>query len=217
MLKRSLRKQSDAAELPAKLRANSEPLREALVNMYTDAALLGVETGKDLVERSIGMPETKQMALNIDWGLANAAVLDWVARESEAIFSGLMLTSAKEATAAVSAWVTSGAPLRELQKTLSRGSLFGGSRGKLIAVTETTRAYSKGNMAAWKESKVVTGKEFQTARDERVCEICAPLDGKIVELEGSFQTAEGLNNVDEPPVHPGCRCAIAPITRTFEE
>jgi len=186
------------------------------MNMYTDAALLGVENGQTLVERSIGVPEAKQMALDVDWGLANAAVLDWVAREGEAIFSGLMLTSAKEATAAVSAWATSGAPLRELQKTLSRGSLFGGSRGSLIAVTEVTRAYSRGNLVAWKESGVVSGKEWQTARDERVCQICAPLDGKIVELEGSFQTAEGLDNVGDPPAHPGCRCDTAPITRRFE-
>lgn len=217
MLRRSLRNKSDVDNLPARLRENSKPLHEALLEMYTDASLLGVENGKTLVERSIGLPDIKQMALDIDWSLANAAVLEWAAVESGIIFSELMATSSKEARAALILWIESGAPLKELQKTLSRPSMFGASRGKLIAVTETTRAYSQGNMAAWRESGVVTGKEWQTARDDRVCEICAPLNGKIVELEGQFETSEGLSNVGEPPAHPGCRCDTAPITRNFEE
>jgi SPP1 gp7 family putative phage head morphogenesis protein len=88
----------------------------------------------------------------------------------------------------------------------------------MIAITEVTRAYNEGNMAAYRESGVVTGKEFQTARDEHVCGICRPLDGKITELEGTFEAPPEFNieNFQQPPVHVNCRCVLAPITRRFQ-
>ena len=45
--------------------------------------------------------------------------------------------------------------------------------------------------------------------DERLCPICSPLNGKIVPKPTSFvSTVFGIN---QPPVHPNCRCAILPL------
>jgi len=45
--------------------------------------------------------------------------------------------------------------------------------------------------------------------DERLCPICSPLNGKIVPKPTSFvSTVFGVN---QPPVHPNCRCAILPL------
>jgi len=216
MLRKSLRSDKDVPNLIQRMSETSGLLKEQLLEMYTSASTLGVEVGQTLVETAIGMPTKQEMALNINWAMANVAVLKWAARESEAIFAEILGTNAKEIAAELTLWIESGAPLAVLKKTLSDGRWFGRERGNMIAVTEVTRAFNKGNMAAYRESGVVEGKEFQTARDEKVCQICEPLDGKITELEGTFETPKGLENVDEPPVHVNCRCGIAPITRRFE-
>lgn len=45
--------------------------------------------------------------------------------------------------------------------------------------------------------------------DERLCPICSPLNGKLVPKPTSFvSTVFGIN---QPPVHPNCRCAILPL------
>lgn len=39
---------------------------------------------------------------------------------------------------------------------------------------------------------------FHTAEDERVCGICGPLDGALVDDDPAFH----------PPMHVGCRCSV---------
>ena len=77
-------------------------------------------------------------------------------------------------------------------------------RAVLIARTETATAYTRGSIAAWRESGVVDGVEWLTASDE-VCDICDPMNGKIAPLGEPFE--DGLMI----PAHPACRCALAPV------
>lgn len=62
-------------------------------------------------------------------------------------------------------------------------------------------------------------KVWLTALDERVCEICGPMDGIAVPINASFEvqlplpkTSRGKNRKSTqaivPPVHPNCRCTI---------
>ena len=82
------------------------------------------------------------------------------------------------------------------------------TRAEMIAVTETARAYSLGSKAAYQASGVVEAMEWLTAPD--CCEdVCAPLNGKRVALDGAF--ADGIT---EPPAHPRCRCTLLPVVRT---
>lgn len=96
-----------------------------------------------------------------------------------------------------------------------------------IARTEVLRAGNRGALEAYKQSGVVAGKQWFTAIDERVCEFCGPLHGKIKALnnkffhEGeSFTGKEGgvihldYSDVGEPPLHPNCRCTLIPIIRS---
>jgi HK97 family phage portal protein len=93
-----------------------------------------------------------------------------------------------------------------------------------VARTETFRAYNAGTIEAWKQSGVVVGKQWFTAVDERVCEWCEPLDGKMFGIETTvykegdeIMGSEGgiLNNdyddVEYPPLHPNCRCTFSPV------
>ncbi|RJQ04431.1 MAG: hypothetical protein C4551_10785 [Bacillota bacterium] len=86
-------------------------------------------------------------------------------------------------------------------------------RAKNIARTETLRASNEGQQELWRQAAeqglidpAVTRKEFITTPDDRLCDICAPLDGQRVGLEESFQTE--LGPVLTPPVHQQCRCAM---------
>ncbi len=79
--------------------------------------------------------------------------------------------------------------------------IFGPSRASRIAVTETTRALMLGAVMAQEVSGKTTQVPFMTAHDERVCEICGPLDGVIMEL----------GDPNMPPLHPYCRCTTIPV------
>lgn len=76
-------------------------------------------------------------------------------------------------------------------------------RAEMIAVTETTRASVQGQLNSVKFLKDDYGIDmvsvWQTANDEKVCEICGPNNGK----------REGEGWTDPPPAHPNCRCGIS--------
>lgn len=103
-----------------------------------------------------------------------------------------------------------------------------GYRATRIARTETLRASNFGALEAYKQSKVVEKKEWLTAKDERVCPWCGPLNGKQLDLSDPFaekgQTINGKNesgksvrltvglaDINMPPLHPNCRCTLIPI------
>lgn len=96
------------------------------------------------------------------------------------------------------------------------------SRSETIARTEVIKASNFASEEAWRQSGVVEGKEWLTAEDERVEEMCAAMDGKIVSLQGSyFEEGDTLSVGDQsltfdatndfPPLHPNCRCTIIPV------
>ena len=79
--------------------------------------------------------------------------------------------------------------------------VFGAGRAKTIATTETTYMYTAATQAFAKQLEqygLETKLIWITARDEKVCPVCRPLDGKEQKDWGDFK--EG------PPAHPNCRC-----------
>ena len=60
--------------------------------------------------------------------------------------------------------------------------MFGDAQAELIARTETANAGVHGNLIGWKESGVVSAKQWIVAQDS-VCDICEPFDGMVVGLD----------------------------------
>lgn len=100
------------------------------------------------------------------------------------------------------------------------------SRLEMIVRTETIRASDYATRTAWEESNVVEGKEWFTALDERVCQHCWPMNGKIIWLKEDFfkkwSEYVGANgwvlkldyeSVKWAPLHPRCRCTLLPILK----
>lgn len=87
-----------------------------------------------------------------------------------------------------------------------------------IARTELAFAYNKGEHFGVQQAinqgyMGHTRKVWCTADDERVCEICGGLEGKILEMDEdfNFQTKLAASNPgirQTPPAHPSCRCTL---------
>lgn len=101
--------------------------------------------------------------------------------------------------------------------------LSDGYRAERVAKTETFRVANDSTKTAWKESGVVKTTKWYTAEDERTCEFCGPLHGKIIDIDSTYfdkgDTVKGsdggqldlsYDNIANPPLHVNCRCYIRP-------
>lgn len=99
-----------------------------------------------------------------------------------------------------------------------------GYRAERIARTEARRTSTQGELEAWDQSEVVSGKEWFTAKDERVCPLCGPMNGKVVDLQSNYfdkgdeyEGSDGnkikldFEDTVGPPLHVSCRCDLLPV------
>jgi len=87
-------------------------------------------------------------------------------------------------------------------------------RGETIARTEIITSAHQGQKEAWQQAvdeglldPSETNREWITTDDDRLCPICEPMNGQIVGLGEAFLDGDG-EDVEEPPVHPNCRCTV---------
>lgn len=215
---------ADVEQAVAALREASAGLRDGMVDLLVEAGNLGARVGLEQAARVLGMGkalpgpgERKPAEINLtNWDLVNQAVLAWVLGSGDGFGHGyvdvvtraMVMNREAHVRMAMAEWIRNGLPLRALIDALR--PMFDGDRAEMVAVTEVTRAFARGNIIAWRESGVVTGMEWATANDERVCPICAPLGGLIVDEEGvepvsiERQLENGVRvGLDQPFVHPG--------------
>lgn len=78
------------------------------------------------------------------------------------------------------------------------------NRVQAIVRTTVNRVSNDGAISAYRaHPDVLSGYEWLTARDERVCPQCAGLNGKVYKLADRTR----------PPAHINCRCTIIPVVR----
>ena len=77
-------------------------------------------------------------------------------------------------------------------------------RAEMIARTEATNANNDGLLEAYKQSGVVSHKEWIAVLDS--CPECQAVNGDVVEMNSNF-----ANGLTYPPAHPNCRCVIGPV------
>lgn len=121
--------------------------------------------------------------------------------------------------------IKNGETIDELRARIERVYGFAAStRAERIARTETIRAENFAAEEAWRQSELVTGKEWYTRHDEHTCPYCADMDGVIVSLElnffdkGSTMTTSNestlkidFDDIGGPPLHANCRCTLLPV------
>lgn len=206
----------------------SSLLRDALVAMLTDGVLLGAQVGGQQVEYLLGV--RKATILGVDWDLINQDALAWVLSNpsqigqgfgngyANAVLAAMNTASEQQLGTLVGEWIRNGLTYNSLIDQLER-TVFSRQRGEMVAVTEITRAYAVGNQAAWRRSGIIKEMRWRTANDERVCNVCWPLNGIVVGIEGDFSSAlpddqeRARGTFMLPPAHVRCRCIITPYVR----
>ena len=102
-----------------------------------------------------------------------------------------------------------------------------GYRAERVARTETLKASNNATVDAYRQTGYVTSKVWVVNPD--ACPECEEFDGKTIGLDDSFVPLGGsytytdengeeqtktndYDTVEEPPLHPNCRCTIIPST-----
>lgn len=128
-------------------------------------------------------------------------VLDSLQLRNLSALKGICDDMSKQIIRELSDGINAGEGMPKLSARIQEATRMGKTRADLIARTETITAAVDGCRTRFEQSGV---KEFEyiAASDARTCDQCAAHDGKIYKL---------TDNVNIPPLHPNCRCAIAPI------
>lgn len=94
-------------------------------------------------------------------------------------------------------------------KAITKGLL---DRAMVIGEEESFAASQTGKSVHWLIQRSTgdipadSRKKWRTQNDEKVCPICSPLDGQVVDLDERFHTESG--NLWAPGAHIGCRCEV---------
>lgn len=183
-----------------------QPSEDELYDMLRRALLQSVDLG---VSAAVSQLDT--IGIGFDWTLANDAAREWANRYVGELITDIDATTLSRVRSAVEQWIVNGEPLDALIEDLA--PVFGAQRAELIASTEVTRAYAEANRQAYRQAGMRYIR-WNTASDERVCPVCAPLNGQVVSIDARFDDAlpddvrEQFRNLrfEAPPAHPRCRC-----------
>ena len=97
------------------------------------------------------------------------------------------------------------------------------NRARMIARTESIRALNFATLEGYRQSEIVEAQEWLAERDERTCEYCQEMDGKVIALnkdwfkKGDTFEVDGnslninFTDIENPPLHPLCRCTLIPV------
>ncbi len=142
--------------------------------------------------------ESLGLAVNMD--LVNDAVLDFTRTYIPKWWDSVAQTTREGFRKAVLDWQSGNLGDQGLDDLVDAlEPYFGEARARRIAVTETTKIFDEGNRLA-RESAGVKYEQWQTARDDALCDACSELDGQFFPL----------NSGPRPPLHVNCRCSRAP-------
>lgn len=130
-----------------------------------------------------------------------------IEQRGEFFITSMLDTDFKELQKIIIEGLNDGKSIEQIQRDL-RGyfSDFSVSRARTIARTETGRLISQATDEAYRQSAVVTGKQWITSRDAKVRDEHRMNDGQVVSPGGTFRNGER---------YPGeltinCRCVLAP-------
>ena len=215
----SFLKQMDDARMAAERRLKRKIQR--VLKDYEAKVARAVRAGRDpdydkLFEelRAAVQPEIAALAvdeamrLSADVGIVfdptiiSEEAVRWARDYSYKLVTGLTDTTRKLVSGVAQSFIeTPGMTQGDITRLLQPA--FGEVRAQLISVTELTRAYSEATNEIQRrvnQTGLQMDRIWHSARDDRVCPICGPLDG-LPESEWRGQFPKG------PPGHPGCRCA----------
>lgn len=176
-----------------------------------------LSSGKGLVGGSMGRAPTGVMAATYfdsnTWGKINTQAYNAVTSmfaETQAPLRALMAQLGDDTMRLVRTELQRGIllgrnPLKIASRIKAGTSNIALARARLIARTEFHRAYRMANREQWARSDVVKGWTWLAKLDGATCGICVAMAGT---QHGPLDYLDG---------HPGCRCVMVPLTKTWAE
>ena len=182
-------------------------LRGVLRNIYTDGWIIGDRSAMSLVE-DIAVdwagwtPGDEKAALAIIGGDRG---LEQLLTQADVTISSIAEHRMDALALELATALENGSSVDTLARAL-RGVLDNPSWAEMVATTELNRAMSSATLARYAENGIEAS-WWMTAEDERVCPDCGGNeDAGAVPIDQPFP-----NGSYQPPAHPICRCALAPV------
>ncbi len=196
--------------------------------------LAGAVRGNELHQATLPKKHRARKALvNVGWNILAKDALEKARTQTFDLVRGINRQTADAFRNAMGDWISRGGSLTGLTDLL-KGRLRGldipegwsdskikwatsRNRARLIAQTESTKVFVDGNKARWQQVGVKEWR-WRTQADYDVCNTCKALNNQIVPIDGAGFVVPPAHrkqygqHVKQPPIHPGDRCFVAPVT-----
>lgn len=200
-----LEKMNNAWGDEQKKKPNTFPQLVNIDDIFYDEGEFSANFTRALITGMMGGITLFQQMSNIgmDYTLTNDRAVQAASEYALDLVKNINQVSKDSITRAITSFIdTPGMTIGDIMSRIP----FGAERAERIAVTEVTRAYATGQRMAGEDLQkefpgVKVVKEWFTNEDDKTCELCFPLNGKVVPVDEPFG-----DGVDDPPVHPQCRC-----------
>ncbi len=214
MLLKNLKQKGFASSHKKSLRVNKDEAANDLVRLlfsnYADwiGLLYGAtKEGMSTIMEQAGKDAIAETGIDATFDLQNPRALDFLNKHALENTNSYSDSMKEDIALEVQQGVEQGQSVDGIASTLE--NFFDDQsdyRAERLARTETIDAYAQGNLEAYRQSGVVTGKEWLP--DESACPICQEnQDDGVISLDDSFSSGD-----DAPPAHPNCECGLQPVT-----
>ncbi len=138
----------------------------------------------------------------------NEKALAWAEQHSADLVTNLANTTRDRLRSDLAASIELGMSVDEIAAVIGKDYMFSEERAELIATTERAFADAAGNMAAYRDSGVVAGKEWVlgSEHEDQECDCEANADAGTIALDDNFPSGD-----DTVPAHPRCVCDVLPV------
>lgn len=220
-------KVSRERELAAQIERRLEELRGDWTRALRDG-LLRQATQQALWE-GYAIDQATPPSIRVDTRAMTATIPDAVVNSpwKGAMFSDRIWTLTDDIAREMQQQIGQGALLGEgvdeIVRRLSRLDVLDGNLPPRYAIerlarTEIMRASDRARELSYAEnSDLVTGEEIVVSLDQRTCEICGPLDGKLLDSDEAQDWLRAHDAESRAPFHPNCRCTTAPRLKPWGE
>lgn len=201
-----------AAQLSDRVRELNRIARDGLTQRLEEAADAEVAFQAGALSRAVGITFT---------GIPDAAVLEALSSPLGPSWVTRLSTDLYEATSSLQGVLgralAQGASMPEVARQIRTATgLVETYRGRMIAIarTEIQRVSNDVAIAGYEaNADVLSGVQWLSTLDSRTCPVCAPKHGTVYPL-----VAGRVTRLDRrPPLHPRCRCFLAPVVKEWDE
>ncbi|MDH4139070.1 MAG: phage minor head protein [Coriobacteriia bacterium] len=189
---------------------------------------LGGDRGISSIEAALRRAD-RDVAEAIGFDFANDEVQRWVNRSTTRLANSVGGTTVRRVESILGRGLEQGKTIDEIADDIEAKG-FDPARAQTIARTESARAYVEGQVQAWKQTDMVTGKKWLVAPE--ACPFCEAVGredqtkgmndafykvGDVITASDGSRFVVDFDNVTGPPLHPNCRCDIIPVLEDLPE